>query len=54
MKAILIENGKAELVENDKRYFGDFAREYLGEDVTVERVHLSNNQRQKILRSQNS
>lgn len=44
MKAILIENGKPSIIEDNIRYFTDFAKKYLGENVTVERVHLSNNQ----------
>lgn len=41
MKVMVKEVGKPlAVVDTEEKYFGDFARSYLGKDITVERVYL--------------
>lgn len=41
MKVMVKEVGKPlAVVDTKEKYFGDFARSYLGKDITVERVYL--------------
>lgn len=43
MKAILIEDGKPKIVESGEKYLIDFSKSFLGKEITIERVYLSNN-----------